>query len=99
MSRLRETATPHGSFLWIVNNIYFQYYSVLICLVSHGGDGRRELCHGSRRRSSRSRGPDLRHRDRRAAAANRGAVGAWGDVVTSALVLAAIAAAYLYFTG
>ena len=25
---------PEGSFLWIVNNIYFQYYSVLIFLVS-----------------------------------------------------------------
>ena len=24
----------HGSFLWIVNNIYFQYYSLLIFLVS-----------------------------------------------------------------
>ena len=25
---------PHGSFLWIVNNTYFQYFSVLITLVS-----------------------------------------------------------------
>src|SRR5580704_9624514 len=25
---------PQGSFLWIVNNIYFQYFSVLITLVS-----------------------------------------------------------------
>src|SRR5712692_1732769 len=25
---------PHGSFLWIVNNIYFQYFSVLITLIS-----------------------------------------------------------------
>lgn len=25
---------PHGSFLWIVNNIYFQYFSVLITIVS-----------------------------------------------------------------
>jgi solute:Na+ symporter, SSS family len=25
---------PHGSFLWIVNNIYFQYFSVLITVVS-----------------------------------------------------------------
>src|SRR6202171_1160461 len=25
---------PEGSFLWIVNNIYFQYFSVLITLVS-----------------------------------------------------------------
>ncbi|OLC29639.1 MAG: Na+/glucose cotransporter [Acidobacteria bacterium 13_1_40CM_56_16] len=25
---------PHGSFLWIINNIYFQYFSVLITLIS-----------------------------------------------------------------
>src|SRR5205823_4112744 len=25
---------PQGSFLWIVNNIYFQYFSVLISLLS-----------------------------------------------------------------
>ena len=31
---LRRTATRQGSFLWIVNNIYFQYFSVLITLVS-----------------------------------------------------------------
>ncbi len=29
-----ESGYAYGSFLWIVNNIYFQYYSVLITLVS-----------------------------------------------------------------
>jgi SSS family solute:Na+ symporter len=29
-----EQGYPAGSFLWIVNNIYFQYYSVLILVVS-----------------------------------------------------------------
>ncbi len=29
-----ENGYPHGSFLWIVNNIYFQYFSVLITIVS-----------------------------------------------------------------
>ena len=29
-----EAGYPEGSFLWIVNNIYFQYYSVLIFFVS-----------------------------------------------------------------
>lgn len=29
-----EKGYPEGSFLWIVNNIYFQYFSVLITLVS-----------------------------------------------------------------
>src|SRR5690242_11584494 len=27
-----ENGYPHGSFLWIINNIYFQYFSVLITL-------------------------------------------------------------------
>ena len=29
-----EAGYPEGSFLWIVNNVYFQYYSVLIFFVS-----------------------------------------------------------------
>jgi SSS family solute:Na+ symporter len=29
-----EQGYPEGSFLWVVNNIYFQYYSLLIFLVS-----------------------------------------------------------------
>ena len=29
-----ENGYPAGSFLWIVNNIYFQYFSVLITIVS-----------------------------------------------------------------
>ena len=29
-----EDGYPEGSFLWIVNHIYFQYYSLLITLVS-----------------------------------------------------------------
>jgi SSS family solute:Na+ symporter len=29
-----ERGYPDGSFLWIVNNIYFQYWSVLITIVS-----------------------------------------------------------------
>ena len=29
-----EAGYPDGSFLWIVNHIYFQYYSLLITLVS-----------------------------------------------------------------
>ena len=29
-----QNGYPHGSFLWIVNNMYFQYFSVLITLVS-----------------------------------------------------------------
>ena len=29
-----ENGYAHGSFFWIVNNIYFQYFSVLITIVS-----------------------------------------------------------------
>src|SRR5260370_24187979 len=29
-----QNGYSHGSFLWIVNNIYFQYFSVLITLLS-----------------------------------------------------------------
>src|SRR5437867_3652654 len=29
-----ENGYPHGSFLWVVNNIYFQYFSVFITIVS-----------------------------------------------------------------
>jgi SSS family solute:Na+ symporter len=29
-----ENGYPHGGFLWIINNIYFQYFSVLITIVS-----------------------------------------------------------------
>src|SRR4029077_17450206 len=31
-----ERAYAEGSFLWVVNNIYFQYFSVLITIVSAG---------------------------------------------------------------
>src|SRR5258708_13543882 len=29
-----QNGYPHGSLLWIVNNIYFQYWSLLITLIS-----------------------------------------------------------------
>jgi solute:Na+ symporter, SSS family len=88
---------PHGSFLWIVNHIYFQYYSVLICLVCMA------VMIGV---SYATRPPSLAQiqgltfgtvskEQRRQSWSSW----AWGDVLTSVLVLAAIAAAYLYFTG
>ena len=39
-----ENGYPAGSFLWIVNNIYFQYFSLLIFLICVGDDDGRELC-------------------------------------------------------
>jgi solute:Na+ symporter, SSS family len=92
-----ENGYAHGSFLWIVNNIYFQYYSVLICLVCMA------VMVGV---SYATRAPSLEQiqgltfgtvteEQRRQTRAS------WtsADVLTSGLVLAAIAAAYLYFRG
>jgi solute:Na+ symporter, SSS family len=88
--------TP-GSFLWIVNNIYFQYYSLLIFLVSA------VVMIGV---SYATAPPDYERisgltyatataEDR---AENRAS---WGmrDVVMSVAVLVAILAAYIYFRG
>ena len=86
-----------GSFLWIVNNIYFQYYSLFIFLVSTA------VLIGV---SYATEEPDEKQiegltyatvtDEQRAATRN-----SWtqGDVLASAAVLAAILAAYLYFNG
>lgn len=92
-----EHGYPEGSFLWIVNNIYFQYYSAFIFLVSVAvllgvsylteppDDGRiTGLTYAT-----------VTEEQRRQTRASWGA----GDVVASAAVLAVIAAAYLYFNG
>ncbi|HXW05334.1 MAG TPA: sodium:solute symporter [Vicinamibacterales bacterium] len=92
-----ETGYPEGTFLWIVNNIYFQYYSVLIFLVScaaligvsyatapPSGSQLTGLTYATIT-------PDQR-RQSRASWTSR-------DVVASALVLALILLAYLYFNG
>ncbi len=93
---LRETYQP-GSFLWIVNNIYFQYYSLLIFLVSSvvmivvshltaAPDERQiqGLTYGT-----------VTEEQRRASRASWTAV----DVIASCLVLVAIISAYVYFSG
>jgi solute:Na+ symporter, SSS family len=88
---------PEGSLLWIVNNIYFQYYSLLIFLVS---------CAVLIGVSYASEPPDARQltgltyatvteehrRDSRASWSS-------GDVIASAAVLVMIIAAYVYFSG
>jgi len=86
-----------GSFLWIVNNIFFQYFSVLITLISiavmvvvsyltREPDYERikSLTFGTRTAEDR-------HHIRLS--------WDWRDVAASAFVLACILAAYLYFTG
>jgi SSS family solute:Na+ symporter len=88
---------PAGSFLWIVNNIYFQYYSVLIFLICAATmlvvsyatppppDGRiTGLTYATVT-------PEQKRETRRSW--NR-----W-DVVNSGVVLALILAAYVYFRG
>ena len=92
-----ENGYTENSFLWIVSNIYFQYYSLLIFLVSGA------VAIGV---SYATRAPEpaqiegltyatISHEDRRE---SRGSWG-WGEVATSGLVMVAILAAYLYFTG
>jgi SSS family solute:Na+ symporter len=93
----RMASYEPGSFLWIVNNIYFQYYSLLIFLVSTAAmvfvsyltaepDPRQiqGLTYGTRTAEQK--------RESRAS---------WSglDVLTSGIVMAAIIAAYLYFRG
>jgi len=88
---------PEGSFLWIVNNIFFQYFAVLIFVVSvvvmivasylsSPPDEAKisGLTYGT-----------ITEEQRRESRATWNAV----DVLASAFVLAAIIAAYLYFRG
>jgi solute:Na+ symporter, SSS family len=86
-----------GSFLWVVNNIYFQYFSVLITIVSAivmiavsymtrepAYDRIQSLTFGTATDDDRRR----THESWR-----------WQDVAASLLILAAILGAYLYFRG
>jgi SSS family solute:Na+ symporter len=88
---------PEGSFLWIVNNIYFQYYSVLIffvsaatmILVSYATEAPSE---------SQITGLTFATVTPEQRAETRRSWNQW-DVVNSGVVLALILAAYLYFNG
>jgi len=86
-----------GSFLWIVNNIYFQYFSVLITIVSivvmivvsyltrePDYEKIKSLTFGTATEDDRQR---------------TRASWDWHDLLGSAIVLAFIIAAYLYFRG
>jgi SSS family solute:Na+ symporter len=87
----------HGSFLWVMNNINFQYFSVLITAVSA------LVLVGV---SLASAAPDaaqiqgltfatLSDSDREKSRTSW----SWRDVAASAFILACILAAYVYFTG
>ncbi|MBN1457122.1 MAG: sodium:solute symporter [Sedimentisphaerales bacterium] len=94
---IKDFAYAEGSFFWIINNMYFQYYSLLIFLVciavmvivsymtnEPAYDKINGLTYGT-----------LTDEDRKA---SRASWNGW-DVFWSAAVLAAILAAYLYFRG
>jgi solute:Na+ symporter, SSS family len=92
-----ERGYPEGSLLWIVNNVYFQYFSVLITIVSAvvmlvvsyltGAPDYRSIRSLTYETASEE--------DRRRTRAGWDA----RDVAASAVVLVAILGAYLYFRG
>jgi SSS family solute:Na+ symporter len=92
-----EHGYSEGSFLWVVNNIYFQYYSAFIFIVSIvvlvgvsylTQPARQEALSGL---TFATISEEQRRTSRRS----------WGrrDVIASAGVLLVILAAYLYFNG
>jgi SSS family solute:Na+ symporter len=94
---IKDFSYAEGSFFWIMNNIYFQYYSLIIFLVCIG-----VMVLVSRLTEepaySKINGltyETLTDEDRRT---SRASWNKW-DVIASGAVLAAILAAYLYFRG
>ena len=92
-----EAGYAEGSFLWIVNNIYFQYYSVLIFLVSCAAliGVSYATAPPSAQQLTGLTYATVTPEQRRASRASWGA----RDVLASAVVLALILAAYIYFNG
>jgi SSS family solute:Na+ symporter len=87
----------HGSFLWIVNNIYFQYFSVLITIVSAV-----VMVVVSHLTAEPEYGRIQSLTFATATAEDRvhtRAGWSWREVAASALVLACIIGSYLYFRG
>jgi SSS family solute:Na+ symporter len=92
-----ENGYPEGSFLWIVNNIYFQYYSLLIFLVSLavmvGVSYATEPPPPEKLAGLTYATVTAEQRRESRATWNH-----W-DVINSAIVLTLILAAYIYFNG
>ena len=92
-----QNGYPQGSFLWIINNIYFQYFSVLITIVSAivmvGVSHMTTAPDDSQIRSLtfETVTPEDRAQTR--------ASWSWREVAGSCLVLTCILGAYLYFRG
>ena len=92
-----ENGYTQGSFLWVMNNIYFQYFSVLITLVSAVvmvvvSYATQEPDYAKIKSLTFGTATD---EDR----AKTRASWDWRDVATSALVLGVILGGYLYFRG
>src|SRR5579863_2723839 len=92
-----ENGYPLGSFLWIINNVYFQYFSVLITLVSavvmvlvSYMTAEPEYTKIQSLTFGTATEEDLRR--------TRASWG-WKEVATSGLVLCCILGGYLYFRG
>jgi SSS family solute:Na+ symporter len=94
---LKDFSYTQGSFLWIINNVFFQYYSLLIfivcvavmIIVSHlteapSSEKINGLTFGTVSAEDRAKSR---------------ASWTYMDVITSGIVLAIITAVYLYFTG
>ncbi len=92
-----ESGYAPGTLLWIVNNMFFQYYSVIIFLVSAAvliG-----VSYATERPAERHvLGLTYAGVSREQRRASRATWNHW-DVVNSSLVLLLIAAAYVYFSG
>jgi len=92
-----EQGYPAGSFLWIVNNIYFQYYSVLITIVSIVV--MLAVSYATEAPAEKSlvglTFATITAEQRRESRASWSMV----DVAASAFVIVAIIGAYLYFNG
>jgi solute:Na+ symporter, SSS family len=91
------TTFPEGSFLWIVNNIQFQYFSILITIVS--AVVMVVVSYATAKPDyARISGLTFATATDDNRAKTRASWGA-GEVLASLLVLACILGAYLYFTG
>jgi len=96
VSLIENFSYQKGSFLWVMNNIFFQYYSVLIfiiCAVVMVVVSR--MTGGSKKDLSGLTYKTLSDEHRRESRASWSA----RDVIASVTVLVLIIAAYLYFTG
>jgi len=92
-----EGGYPEGSFLWVVNNIYFQYYGLFIFAVSVavmvGVSLMTTAPDPARIEGLTYETVTEAHREESRRSWNR------GDVISSFVVLALILVAYLYFRG